>query len=123
MPGAPDATVVPADAMPTCANISMTVIDDHDANDKLKIRVGDVDIHICQGDPVPVGMDTVTQCEFCVALGTEVRLSWFEGQDRITDFSSNCQSPCPIVNAVTCEFTLTEACSATATFDIDFPPP
>jgi hypothetical protein len=120
-PGTPDATV--ADAAPTCANISMTVIDDHEANDKLKIRVGDVDIHVCQGTAMPPGMDTVTQCEFCVDIGTEVRLSWYEGQDRITAFTSDCQSPCPIVGAVTCEFTLTEACSATATFDIEYPGP
>lgn len=109
---------------PSCANISMTVFDNNDANDKLKIRVGDVDIHICQGVAVPPGTDTIKQCTFCVDEGTDVKLSWYEGVDRLTDFTTNCQAPCPFgAGQLSCDFTVTEACSATVVFDVDFSTP
>ncbi len=123
-----DASTSPIDATPsspdadlTCANISLTVHDNNIANDFLKIRIAGNNVHYCQADPVAAGADTVMTCDFCITLGTAIQVSWFEGDGRITEFTTDCNDPCPILNEFSCDFTVTEACSATVHYDIDFP--
>jgi hypothetical protein len=120
----PDAT--PVDAAPACDNdsaaISMTVHDDSLANDFLKVRIAGENFFYCQADPNPGDEDTVTSCDVCIPIGTAIQLSWFEGVDRITQFTTDCHDPCPILNEFSCDFTVTVACSATAVYDVSTPP-
>jgi hypothetical protein len=118
-PSVPDAGPGTPDADPTCAMLSLTVHDDSEANDFVRIRVDNEDAFECH-PPIPVDeADTMILCEFCMPIGLEVELKADSGI-RLETSTTDCSPTC--MNDNSCKFTASVACSATFVFDVEVPP-
>lgn len=122
-PLVPDAALVDAagpvvpDADPTCALLTLTVHDDSEANDFVRIRVDNVEAFECH--PPPGGdTDTMIVCEFCMPIGLEIELK-AESGIRLETSTTDCSPTC--MNDNNCKFDALVPCSATFVFDVEVP--
>jgi len=115
-----DAGPVVPDADPTCALLTLTVHDDGEANDFVRIRVDNEPAIECHPPVAPDEDDTMIVCEFCMPIGLEIELK-AESGTRLQSSSTTCAPDC--MNNNNCKFDASVPCSATFVFDVEVLPP